>query len=165
MSGVYLVLGSNLGNRQANLTMALRTLPPLVRVDAVSPLYQSLPQPPAPPPPYLNAACRVTTGLDALPLLRYVKRIERMIGRLKDDLWAPRPIDIDIALYEREVIDLPDLAVPHARLPQRAFFLRPLLDLDPGLTDPRSGEPLTEMLRRVGEDGLQLRAEAGWFAA
>ncbi|HWO73212.1 MAG TPA: 2-amino-4-hydroxy-6-hydroxymethyldihydropteridine diphosphokinase [Dehalococcoidia bacterium] len=162
MAGIYLVLGSNLGNRQANMAMALRMLAPLARVEAVSALYESPPQPPAPPPPYLNAACRIVTGLRPDALLRHVKQIEREIGRYGGERWAPRPIDIDIALYDDQVIDLPELSVPHPRLEERAFFLRPLLDLDADLTHPATGEKLVDVLRRVGEDGLVRIAEVGW---
>jgi 2-amino-4-hydroxy-6-hydroxymethyldihydropteridine diphosphokinase len=162
MGGVYLGLGSNLGNRQANLAMALRMLAPLVRVEAVSALYESPPQPPAPPPPYLNAACRVVTGLSPVLLLRHVKRIELEMGRRPAARWAPRPIDIDIMLYDEQVIDEPDLVVPHERLGERAFVLRPLLDIDADLTHPVSGERLDRLLERVGTDGLAPVAAAGW---
>jgi len=162
MPGVYLVLGSNLGNRRANMAMALRMLAPLARVEAVSPLYESPPQPPAPPPPYLNAACRIVTGLRPEALLRHLKQIEHAIGRRGGERWAPRPIDLDVALYGEQVIDLPELSVPHPRLAERAFFLRPLLDLDADLTHPATGERLEDVLRRAGEDGLVKVAEAGW---
>lgn len=159
---VYLGLGSNLGNRRANLALALRMLPPLVRVEAVSTLYESPPQPPAPPPAYLNAACRVVSGLAPEELLRHLKQIERLIGRRAAAPWAPRPIDLDILLYEEEVMDSPELRLPHPRLAERAFVLRPLLDLDADLTHPVSGEPLASILARVGEDGLTRVAGAGW---
>jgi 2-amino-4-hydroxy-6-hydroxymethyldihydropteridine diphosphokinase len=162
MAGVYLGLGSNLGNRQANLALALRMLEPLVRVEAVSALYESPPQLPAPPPAYLNAACRVVTGLTPWTLLRHVERIEGLIGRHEDGHWAPRPIDIDILLYNDEVIESETLTVPHARLIERHFVLRPLLDIDPGLVHSVTGERLEAALARVGEAGLVKIAEAGW---
>ena len=159
---IYVALGSNLGNRQANLAMALRMFEPLARVEAVSALYESPPQPPAPPPPYLNAACRIATGLSPDALLRHLKRIEHMIGRRSGERWAPRPIDLDIVLYDGRVLDGEELVVPHARLTDRAFVLRPLLDLDPELTHPATGERLAEVLTRVGSDGLVEVAAAGW---
>jgi 2-amino-4-hydroxy-6-hydroxymethyldihydropteridine diphosphokinase len=159
---IYVALGSNLGNRQANLTMALRMFEPLARIEAVSALYESPPQPPAPPPPYLNAACRIVTGLSPDALLRHLKRMEHLIGRRDSQRWAPRPIDLDIALYDDRVLDDGDLTVPHPRLAERAFVLRPLLDLDPELTHPASGERLADLLARVGSDGLVEVAAAGW---
>jgi 2-amino-4-hydroxy-6-hydroxymethyldihydropteridine diphosphokinase len=161
MAGIYLGLGSNLGNRRGNLAMALRMLEPLCRVDAVSALYESAPQPPAPPPAYLNAACRVVTGLTPVLLLRHVKRIEKLIGRHKGERWAPRPIDIDILLYDDQVIDGAELTVPHPRLLERAFVLQPLLDLDADLTHP-TGERLVEVSARVGSGDMMQVAATGW---
>jgi 2-amino-4-hydroxy-6-hydroxymethyldihydropteridine diphosphokinase len=162
---IYVALGSNLGNRQANLAMALRMFEPLARVEAVSALYESPPQPPAPPPPYLNAACRVVTGLTPNALLRHLKRIEHLIGRRATERWAPRPIDLDIALYDDRLIDSEGLVVPHPRLAERAFVLRPLLDLDPELTHPATRERLGDSLARAGSDGLVEVAASGWELA
>ena len=159
---IYVALGSNLGNRQANLAMALRMFEPLARVDAVSALYESPPQAPAPPPAYLNAACRIVTGLSPDSLLRHLKRIEYQIGRRPGERWAPRPIDLDIALYDDRVLEDGDLVVPHPRILERAFVLRPLLDLDPDLTHPATGQRLADVLARLGTDGLEEVAPAGW---
>ncbi len=162
---IYVALGSNLGNRQANLAMALRMFEPLARVEAVSALYESPPQPPAPPPPYLNAVCRIVTGLTPDALLRHLKRIEHLIGRRDAERWAPRPIDLDIAIYDDQVLDDADLTIPHPRLTQRAFVLRPLIDLDPELTHPASGLRLVDVLQGVGSDGLVEVTPAGWHEA
>ena len=162
MPEAYIALGSNLGNRQANLAMALKMLLPLVRVDGVSPLYESQPQPPAPPPSYYNAACRVTTGLRPLLLLRHLKRIEAMIGRRPSPRWSPRPIDLDIALYGNEVLAGEELSLPHPRLAERAFVLRPLLDIDPDLSHPVTGERFAGLLAKLDESALTLVEHSGW---
>jgi 2-amino-4-hydroxy-6-hydroxymethyldihydropteridine diphosphokinase len=159
---VYLGLGSNLGNRQANLALALRMLEPLVRVEAVSALYESPPQEPAPPPAYLNAACSVVTGLTPWTLLRHVERIEGLIGRHDAAHWSPRPVDIDILLYDDQVMTAEGLTIPHVRLVERHFVLRPLLDIDAALAHPVTGERLDAILGRVGEAGLVRVGEAGW---
>jgi 2-amino-4-hydroxy-6-hydroxymethyldihydropteridine diphosphokinase len=159
---IYVALGSNLGNRQANLAMALRMFEPLARVEAVSALYESPPQAPAPPPAYLNAACRIVTGLAPELLLRHVKRMEYLLGRRKTERWAPRPIDLDIALYNDQVIEAGDLLIPHPRLVERAFVLQPLMDLDAELKQPTTGERLADILGRIGKDGLVEVAPAGW---
>ena len=159
---VYLALGANLGDRRANLIAALGRLPPLVRVEAVSALYESPPQPPAPPPAYLNAAARVETELEPEALLSYLKQIEHDIGRRAGERWAPRPIDLDIALYDDRVVDSETLQIPHPRLPDRAFVLRPLLDIEPDLVHPVGGERLDAMLERVGEDELLRVADRQW---
>lgn len=159
---VYLALGANLGDRRANLIAALGRLPPLVRVEAVSALYESPPQPPAPPPAYLNAAARVETELEPEALLAYLKQIEHDLGRRAGERWAPRPIDLDIALYDDRVVDSETLQIPHPRLPDRAFVLRPLLDIEPDLVHPVGGERLDAMLERVGEDELLRVADRQW---
>jgi 2-amino-4-hydroxy-6-hydroxymethyldihydropteridine diphosphokinase len=160
---VYIALGANLGDRRANLAEALRRLEPDIHVEAVSALYESPPQPPAPPPAYLNAACRVTTRLEPRDLLVYLKRIEREMGRETTERWAPRPIDLDIALYDDRIVDEPGLTIPHPRLAERAFVLRPLLDLDPNLTHPATGERLAELLSLVDSMALIETEGIGWY--
>ena len=159
---IYVALGSNLGNRQANLAMALRMFEPLARVEAISALYESPPQAPAPPPPYLNAACRIVSGLAPELLLRHLKRMEHLLGRRSAERWAPRPIDLDIALYDDRVIEAGGLSIPHPRLTERAFVLQPLLDLDAKLIHPATGERLADVLARIGTDGLVEVAPTGW---
>ncbi|HLF76147.1 MAG TPA: 2-amino-4-hydroxy-6-hydroxymethyldihydropteridine diphosphokinase [Dehalococcoidia bacterium] len=159
---VYIALGSNLGDRERNLREALRLLAPLVQVEAVSALYESEPQPPAPPPSYLNAACRVATALSPRELLRHLKAIEQQLGRQPGPRWSPRPIDLDIALYDDLVLAEPDLTIPHPRLLERSFVLQPLLDLDPELVHPVTGERLDDVLRRAGASGLSLAEGIGW---
>jgi 2-amino-4-hydroxy-6-hydroxymethyldihydropteridine diphosphokinase len=161
---IYIALGANLGDRRANLIAALDAMPPAVRVDAVSALYESPPQPPAPPPAYLNAAARVDTELEPEALLAYLKQIERDLGRGPSTRWAPRLIDLDIALYHQRLFETDDLEIPHPRLVDRSFVLRPLLDLDPDLSHPATGERLDEVLGRVGEDGLVRVEGRGWYA-
>lgn len=157
--GVYLALGANLGNRQANIALALRMLGPLVRVEAVSPLYESAPQGiSGEQPPYYNAACRIVTGLSPGLLLRHVKLIEHEIGRRATERWAPRPIDIDIALYNDQVFETPELTLPHPRLTERAFVLRPLVDLDPALVHPATGQRLADLLGKLGVSDLKVVA-------
>ena len=160
--GIYLALGANLGDRRANLVQALRLLPPEATVEAVSALYESTPQPPAPPPDYLNAACRIATKLSPEALLRHVKQIEHDLGRHPGEHWAPRPIDLDIVLYNDVVLDTESLVIPHLRLVERNFVLRPLLDLDPELTHPVTGQRLDALLAAVGSTGLRRLAEPGW---
>jgi 2-amino-4-hydroxy-6-hydroxymethyldihydropteridine diphosphokinase len=144
------------------MVRALEMLPPMVLVEAVSSLYESPPQPPAPPPSYYNAAVRVTTNLAPEALLRHLKRIERDLGREARERWAPRPIDLDIAIYNDLVIETEALTVPHPRIPERAFVLRPLLDLDPDLLHPVTGNRLDALLQALGDDGLVLVEGPGW---
>ena len=104
---VYLGLGSNLGDRERNLSVALLRLPPLVRIEAVSSLYETDPLGPQDQPPYLNAVCRGVTGLQPRALLRHLLAVEHELGRRgrAHARWGPRPIDIDLLLYGDAVID------------------------------------------------------------
>src|SRR5207253_2366745 len=124
----YLGLGSNMGNRRENLRLALGRLQPLVRVEQVSSLYETAPVGVEEQPPFLNAVARVTTGLRPRALLRLVKSIEDEIGRRPGPVWGPRPIDIDLLLVGDEVIETPDLTLPHPRLGERGFVLLPLYE-------------------------------------
>jgi 2-amino-4-hydroxy-6-hydroxymethyldihydropteridine diphosphokinase len=167
VSGVYLALGSNLGNRAANIAYALRLLAPIVRVEAVSPLYESPFQGAEEAeirdqPPYYNAACRVVTGLSPGLLLSHAKRVERQLGRRATSRWAPRPIDVDLVLFDDFVGIDAEAVLPHPRLAERAFVLKPLLDLDAELTHPATGERLADILARLGAAELTLVGERGW---
>src|SRR2546425_9325206 len=129
MATVYIALGSNTGNREANLRMALRGMTRMSRVKAVSALYESDPVGPE-QPPYYNAVCRVETGLEPASLLRFLKGLEHEIGRRPGgSRWGPRPIDLDILLYEERVLEAEDLVIPHERLAERAFVLVPLAEI------------------------------------
>jgi 2-amino-4-hydroxy-6-hydroxymethyldihydropteridine diphosphokinase len=137
-------LGSNLGDRAATIAAAIEALraDADVRVIARSHTYAS---PPAGGPPqgdYLNAAVLIETSLPGREILERTLAIERSLGRVRPDpvRWGPRTIDLDLLWIEGEVIDEPSLTVPHPRLTERAFALRPLLDVAPDARDPRTGD-------------------------
>jgi 2-amino-4-hydroxy-6-hydroxymethyldihydropteridine diphosphokinase len=160
---VYLGLGANLGDRLANSRLALRRLQTLARLEEVSSLYETQPQGVTDQPLFLNAVCRVTTGLEPPALLRFLKNVEWEIGRRPGgQTWGPRPIDLDILIYDDRVLDTPDLKVPHPRLPERAFVLVPLCELAPELRHPQLGRTMKELLASVGEEGVRRIAPRGW---
>jgi 2-amino-4-hydroxy-6-hydroxymethyldihydropteridine diphosphokinase/dihydropteroate synthase len=142
---VYLGLGSNLGDRRRHLQGAIDALEREgIDVLAASPTVESpaLLQPGAPPAwnrPFLNAVVRCSTSLAPEAVLERAKRIEASFGRETGARWAPRPIDIDILLFGREIIRTPRLEIPHAGLTERAFVLAPLAALAPHLTIPGLG--------------------------
>lgn len=164
MASVCLGLGSNLGNREANLRTALRGLTRMGRVEAVSALYESEPVGgPSQQPAFYNAACRWQTGLEPRPLLRFLKNLEQEIGRRPGGLaWGPRPIDLDILLYEERVVEEEGLVIPHPRLAERAFALTPLADIAPEVVHPLLGRTVAALLAAVGQEGVRRIAEAGW---
>ena len=161
---VYLGLGSNLGNRQRNLAVALRRLEPLVRVEAVSSLYETDPVGPQDQPLFLNAVCRGVTGLPPKGLLRHLHEVECELGRRTGPQWGPRPIDIDLLLYGDLVVAESNLQVPHPELAQRAFVLAPLKELAAGVRHPQLGETIGSLAAAVGEAGVRKRAGPGWEA-
>jgi 2-amino-4-hydroxy-6-hydroxymethyldihydropteridine diphosphokinase len=127
----YLGLGSNLGDRLANLQHAVHRLGRAegVRVLRSSRVYETDPVGP-PQPDYLNAVVEVETDLSARELLRTCLGVEVELGRVRDERWGPRTIDIDVLSYGDERVDEPDLVVPHPRMHERAFVLVPLAELD-----------------------------------
>ncbi len=153
-SRAFLGLGSNLGQRDANLRRALERLAPYARPLAVSPLYETEPWGVGPQPRFLNAVVSVEPRLSPRPLLAALKRIEADLGRQPGPAAAPRPIDLDILYYDRLVIDEPDLVIPHPRLHLRAFVLVPLADLAPDFVDPRQGRRVADLLAALPEREL-----------
>lgn len=139
---VVIGLGSSLGDRLATLRAAIAALgaDPALDVIRESSRYES---PPAGGPPqgdYVNAAVLVATSLPARQILERTLAVERSLGRTRPDpvRWGPRTIDLDLLWIEDEVVAEPDLAVPHPRLCERVFALRPLLDVAPDARDPRT---------------------------
>ena len=156
MVTVYLGLGSNLGDRQSNLTKAFKLLAEQVCLEQVSSLYETEPVGYQEQPRFLNAVCRVSTSLSPEQLLVSIKGIEATLGRLPSFPNAPRPIDIDILLYGNQVIDTLQLTIPHPRMEERAFVLIPLAELAPELTHPVSGRKVRELVGRVkGKGGVE----------
>jgi 2-amino-4-hydroxy-6-hydroxymethyldihydropteridine diphosphokinase len=136
----YLGLGSNLGQREANLVQAVHFLArsPQVEVLRSSSIYETEPWGFIDQPRFLNAVVEITTSLQPVSLLELAKTIEGEVGREPTFRWGPRHIDIDILLYADGVIhqDNPDLQIPHARMTERAFVLVPLAELAPELLHP-----------------------------
>jgi len=148
--GVYLGLGSNLGDRKSHILRALETIESHseTKVICATELMETEPWGPVKQPSFLNAVVKIETSLQPLPLLRLLKSVELRLGREPGAIrWGPRIIDIDILIFENLVIDTAELTIPHARMTERRFVLQQLLELDSGLIDPRSGVLLREFLR------------------
>lgn len=159
---VYLGLGSNLGDRRRNLAVALRRLEPLVRIEAVSGLYETDPVGPQTQPAYLNAACRGLTGLPPRGLLRHLREVEHELGRRSGWRWGPRPIDIDLLLYGDAVVEEPELRVPHPELPARAFVLVPLAEVAAEVRHPELRRTIGSLAEQSDRSGVRRRADLGW---
>jgi 2-amino-4-hydroxy-6-hydroxymethyldihydropteridine diphosphokinase len=168
MAVVYLGLGANLGDREANLRAALARLAAAgAHVVAVSSLYRSdavVPPGEPPGPEYFNAAAAVETDLAPRELLALAKRVERDLGRRPDaPRWSARPIDIDLLLYaDGRVVDAPDLAVPHPLMHERAFVLLPLVEVAPGVVHPRLRRRVRELASAVDPAGVERVRGPDW---
>ena len=141
----YLGLGSNLGDRLAELAMAIRALAQMGRVAATSAFYETLPEGGVDQPKYINAVVRLETDLSASALLQACLRIEKAQGRIRPSgaTKAPRTIDIDVLLYGGDAISEPGLRIPHPALLSRSFVRIPLADVAlPGLRHPITGDVL-----------------------
>jgi 2-amino-4-hydroxy-6-hydroxymethyldihydropteridine diphosphokinase len=159
---VWLGLGSNVGDRLSNLRQALRLLESCVRIDSVSSLYETDPVGVTDQPAFYNAVCSGETELEPEPLLDAVKQIEWELGRRPGLRWGPRPLDIDILLFDDLRLESPRLQIPHARLAERAFVLCPLADLAAQKTVPGVIGSIQELLASSNKSGVRLAAGAGW---
>ena len=148
----HLSVGSNVGDREANLARAVELLPEHgVEVLAVSALYETEPVGEIlDQPDFLNAVARVRTGKEPLELLDTCKAVEVELGRVfGGPRHGPRPLDVDVLLLGDVELDHERLTLPHAEVTSRRFVLEPLLELDPDLTLP-DGSPLASFLDDLG---------------
>ena len=153
---VYLGLGSNLGDRRANLKAAAAGLPPATRVLRASGIYETEPWGYLVQPVFLNQVLETETCLSPTDLLAALKRLEAGLGRQATFLYGPRLIDLDILLYDQLVLNQHDLVIPHPRLAQRAFTLVPLTELVPDLLHPVLGATMAELKDRISLSGVKL---------
>ena len=158
MVTVYLGLGSNLGDREANLRRAIDLLKGKVLVNKVSSLYETDPVGWGPQPLFLNAVCQGTAFLSPKELLAFIKGIERAMGRVESFPNAPRLIDIDILLYGDQIFTTPELTIPHPRLEERAFVLVPLAEIAPELVHPVSQRKIKDLAEAKGLEGVKKKS-------
>lgn len=162
LTTAYVGLGSNLGDRQRAIRDALDALARTVGIDVVrvSEAKETSPLGDAPQPDYLNAVAEITTTLAPEELLGSLKRVEDLLGRVRRERWGPRAIDLDLLLYGRQNIRLPDLIVPHPQMHLRSFVLDGLCQLDAGLVHPLLKVPVGELAARVAGGSFALDSSA-----
>ena len=154
MSIAWIGLGANLGDRAATLNAAFAALKVLPGVESalLSPFYETAPVGGPIQPDYLNACARLVfrESPDPRALLDTLMALEAGHGRERAVHWGPRTLDLDLLFVGDLVLEAPGLTLPHPRLQERAFVLKPLADLDPGFRHPVLGRTVAELLAEVG---------------
>ena len=147
----YIGLGSNLGDRKTSIERALKMLgdTDTVQVARVSDIVETPPLGGADQPNYLNAVAEVKTTLNAHDLYNRLAATETALGRVRDEKWSSRVIDLDLLMFGSEIIDTPDLTVPHPQMHLRSFVLSGLRQFDPKLSHPLLNEPISELAARL----------------
>ena len=131
---ILIGLGSNLGDRQKNIMTAIEKLGQHkdIQIEKVSSLYETKPVGVTTQPDFINGVISITTSLSPLALLRVCLKVEEEMGRIRDERWGPRNIDIDILVYHDLMMEDEVLQIPHPRLHERCFVLVPLEEIAPG---------------------------------
>ena len=160
----FIGLGSNLGERETLIRLALDDLErvPSTRLERVSSLYDTEPVGEVDQPSFLNAVAQVDTELTPGQLLWNLQLIERRLGRTPGRRWGPRTMDLDLLLFGDQVIDQPDLKVPHPEMTRRGFVLVPLLEIDPLGVHPQTGEQFSVLLSRLDAGPRVRRTTTVW---
>ncbi len=153
----YLSLGSNLGERRANLRNAIGKLLNLGRLVAVSSFYETEPVEFTDQPWFLNCAVALQTNLTAEDFLAGIMTIEREMGRQRTQPKGPRTIDIDILLFGKATLQTPQLTLPHPAMHQRRFVLEPLAEIAPDLQHPVLKKSARELLALLPKTGATVK--------
>jgi 2-amino-4-hydroxy-6-hydroxymethyldihydropteridine diphosphokinase len=149
LTEVYLGLGSNIGDRRGNINHAINLISDLSPNIKSAPIYETEPIGFTMQPTFMNSACGLWTRLDPFQLLEQLYRIQANVGTPHTFTNGPRIIDIDILLYGQLVIDTPLLTIPHPRMHERDFVLRPLSSLIPSYKHPRIKSTIAELLTQL----------------
>ena len=158
---VHVGLGANLADPRRTLRAAVRELATWSRCAGVSALYRTPPVGGPPQPDFLNAALRLHFRGSPRQLLERLLETERQAGRVRSERWGPRVLDLDILWVSGLTLCDDDLVIPHPRLREREFALRPLLDVAPEARDPRDGAAYARVLAELGSSGIEL-LERSW---
>lgn len=149
MATVFLALGSNVGDSVDTIGRTIDALRKELRDITVAPVYISRAVGFTDQPDFYNTALRAGTDLSPEELLKFVKSLEKKLGRISRFRWGPREIDIDIIFYDDLVMESPTLTIPHPRFAERDFVLRPIVDIAPDFVDPVSKHTIAELYQNL----------------
>ena len=151
-----IALGSNLGESRQVLASAVQRLGDLegITVTTQSSVYKTAPVGP-PQPDYLNACVLLETRLSPQALMAHLLALEAEFGRVRQERWGPRILDLDILFYGDQVITEPDLHIPHPRLRERAFVLVPLAEIAPDWVDPVTAQSVAQLCQAINCHGVE----------
>lgn len=153
MNKAYLLTGGNLGNREDNLTTAIKLIKEQCgTVAETSALYETAAWGKTDQPPFLNQAVELHTGLNARQLIRKLLKIEKQMGRIREEKYGPRLIDIDILLFNDEIHHYRLLQLPHPEMQNRRFALLPLAEIAPNTLHPVFKKTITELLKECKDE-------------
>lgn len=152
---IFIGLGSNLGNRQEALRLAIESLQPEILPLASSHVYETPPWGYADQPAFLNQVIKAQTNLSPFATLKKLKQIEKDLGRKPNFRYGPRNIDLDILFYNDEIIETEQLTIPHPELIRRAFVLIPLLDIAPDMLHPVEKLSIKKLSEKIDSKNIQ----------
>jgi len=152
---VFLGVGTNLGDRSANLSNAQTAVSEFVIIEKSSRVYETAPWGLQDQPDFLNQVWEGTTTLTPLDLLHHLKEVETRLGRKPSVRYGPRLIDIDILLYSNLMFKSAELIIPHPHISERAFVLAPLADLEPDMVIPGMQPTVSQLLGRHKSHGVK----------
>jgi 2-amino-4-hydroxy-6-hydroxymethyldihydropteridine diphosphokinase len=155
MPRVFISIGSNLGDRVLNCKKALDGISAFARILRVSSAYETEPVGNEDQPSFINCAAEIETTLPPIELLKRLREVEDGLGRVRDEKWGPRTIDIDLIFYDDLIIDTEELKIPHVSAHARRFVLEPVCEIDPWLVHPGFGVRVYELLNGL-DDGKKV---------
>jgi len=156
MVEAYIALGSNLGDREANIKKAIDALKVRIKIVKASSLYETKPMYIEDQGWFLNCAVEVETDLTPKELLKFLKNIEQKLGRKTVRRNGPRIIDLDILFYADQILKENDLQVPHPKIEERSFVLVPLAEIAPNLIHPVNKKTVADMLSELVYDRSEI---------
>lgn len=152
MHTIFLALGTNLGDKKAYITNALISLEKKIDIIKIAPICETLPVGFSEQDNFYNTALQATTYLSPNELLKFIKEVEKKLGRQKRFVNGPREIDIDIIFYDNKIIKNTKLSIPHPRMHERDFVLKPIADIAPKTIHPIFNKTVQQLLRELPEE-------------